>query len=50
MLTDRRNSLRAFLATLDVIGFLKANGVSDRELDAVRAKLGVPPLLKWRVD
>ncbi|MFJ6535662.1 tyrosine-protein phosphatase [Paenarthrobacter sp. NPDC091711] len=41
MLTKRRESLRAFLARLDAAGFLAANGVSDRELAAVRAKLGV---------
>ncbi|MBT2585555.1 tyrosine-protein phosphatase [Arthrobacter sp. ISL-95] len=40
MLTERRDSLRAFLASLDVIGFLTANGVSDPELAAVRAKIG----------
>ncbi len=41
MLTSRRESLRAFLASLNAAGFLVANGVSDPELAAVLAKLGV---------
>ena len=41
MLTQRRNSLRAFLSSLDAAGFLTANGVSAPELAAVRTKLGV---------
>ncbi|VXC64268.1 conserved hypothetical protein [Arthrobacter sp. 9V] len=41
MLTQRRNSLRAFLSSLDAAGFLTANGVAAPELAAVRTKLGV---------
>ncbi|UKA49021.1 tyrosine-protein phosphatase [Arthrobacter sp. FW305-123] len=41
MLAGRRESLRVFLASLDVVQFLSAHGVSDPELEAVRAKLGV---------
>lgn len=41
MLTKRRKSLSAFLASLDAAGFLAANGVSGQELADVRAKLGV---------
>ncbi len=40
MLKTRRESLRAFLVSLDAAGFLVANGVSDPELAAVQAKLG----------
>ncbi|GAA3283889.1 tyrosine-protein phosphatase [Paenarthrobacter aurescens] len=41
VLAGRRESLRVFLASLDVVRFLSAHGVSDPELEAVRAKLGV---------
>ncbi|MFK0039459.1 tyrosine-protein phosphatase [Paenarthrobacter sp. NPDC090517] len=41
MRTSRREGLRAFLGSLDVVGFLTAHGVSDPEFAAVRVKLGV---------
>lgn len=41
MLTRRRASLREFLASIDVAAYLRSNGVSEAELAAVRAKLGV---------
>ncbi|UXM90833.1 tyrosine-protein phosphatase [Paenarthrobacter sp. JL.01a] len=40
MLAERLASLRLFLASVDVAGFLRANGVSDQELSAIRAKVG----------
>lgn len=48
MLTERRASLRAFLASLDAAGFLTDNGVSGPELTAVRAKLGVASAAKMQ--
>ncbi len=40
MVAERLRSLRNFLASLDVAGFLTDNGVSPEELGAVRAKVG----------
>jgi len=40
MLEQRRASLRDFLSSIDAVAFLAANGVSDLEIVAVRAKLG----------
>ncbi|MDQ0031192.1 tyrosine-protein phosphatase [Arthrobacter bambusae] len=40
MLASRRVSLLEFAHSLDVIAFLRANGVSEAEIAAVRAKLG----------
>ncbi|MFJ4262252.1 tyrosine-protein phosphatase [Paenarthrobacter nicotinovorans] len=39
LLAERMQSLRLFLASIDVGGFLKANGLSDREVTAVLTKL-----------
>ncbi|MFE4197243.1 tyrosine-protein phosphatase [Paenarthrobacter sp. NPDC056912] len=41
VLSERRESLRTFLESLNVTGFLTANGVSGPEIAAVRARLGV---------
>ncbi|MEV7606300.1 tyrosine-protein phosphatase [Paenarthrobacter sp. NPDC089322] len=43
MLLRRRASLREFLDALDVVSFLVANGVSESEVVAVRAKLASEP-------
>ncbi|MET3901877.1 tyrosine-protein phosphatase [Paenarthrobacter sp. 4246] len=40
MLEQRRAGLREFLEGLDVVAFLRANGVVEHEVDALRSKLG----------
>ncbi|MDR6988012.1 protein-tyrosine phosphatase [Paenarthrobacter nitroguajacolicus] len=40
MLDKKRAGLRGFLKELDVVGFLRANGVAEHEVDALRSKLG----------
>ncbi len=40
MLEQKRAGLREFLDGLDVVAFLRANGVVEHEVDALRSKLG----------
>lgn len=40
MLEQKRAGLREFLEGLDVVAFLRANGVVEHEVDALRSKLG----------
>lgn len=40
MLEQKRAGLREFLEGLDVVAFLRANGVVENEVDALRSKLG----------
>ncbi|MGA8789969.1 MAG: tyrosine-protein phosphatase [Paenarthrobacter sp.] len=40
MLEKKRAGLREFLEGLDVVAFLRANGVVENEVDALRSKLG----------